>query len=501
MFVLNAICNVLRTDQTVSAMKRLQKNLLQNLSEQSPDILKGAVIETEMLKKGGAATARHLLSDDKACWKPRNPNRRPKAGFEDGNNCYAVIRLPEARTFNTAVIDEKGNAVQYFRLQANVNGEWVTIYRSEKLESMRLLSFDEVTTDCLRLSIDKFRSKNIPAKIRRIRLFNIPPQAVQNFEVTAYQRLDGDVPTEILAKGEDYARQYARFYDVYSTVILFGAVHWDEHGEMNFGALSEAQFALEIKALKQIIALRSNPAHKVKLTVTALADGAWGNGHNGVNLYMAQHWETVADKIAAFVKKYDFDGVDIDWEYPATKADWKRFDGLIARLHANMPEGKILSAALSAWNLQMARETLARIDQIQFMAYDDRDRDGFQSSYFQAQKGLADFLRNGADLRKINIGTAAYGRPLNSTPYWASWRDLRHANYWDSKYYNVADNGQLYDGTFCAPALAGDKTALALFSGAGGAMMFRTACDKTMDDPNSVACGIENALKRYIQNW
>lgn len=53
MFVLNAICNVLRTDQTVSAMKRLQKNLLQNLSEQSPDILKGAVIETEMLKKGG----------------------------------------------------------------------------------------------------------------------------------------------------------------------------------------------------------------------------------------------------------------------------------------------------------------------------------------------------------------------------------------------------------------------------------------------------------------
>ena len=32
-------------------------------------------------------------------------------------------------------------------------------------------------------------------------------------------------------------------------------------------------------------------------------------------------------------------------------------------------------------------------------------------------------------------------------------------------------------------------------------MVFRVACDKTMDDPNSVACGIENALKRYVANW
>lgn len=51
------------------------------------------------------------------------------------------------------------------------------------------------------------------------------------------------------------------------------------------------------------------------------------------------------------------------------------------------------------------------------------------------------------------------------------------------------------------PALAGDKLALALFSGAGGVMVFRVACDKTMDDPNSVACGLENTLHRYAENW
>ena len=59
-------------------------------------------------------------------------------------------------------------------------------------------------------------------------------------------------------------------------------------------------------------------------------------------------------------------------------------------------------------------------------------------------------------------------------------------------------SGQIFDATYCAPALAGDKTAYVLLCGAGGVMVFRLASDKTMDNPSSVACGIENALIRHI---
>lgn len=100
-----------------------------------------------------------------------------------------------------------------------------------------------------------------------------------------------------------------------------------------------------------------------------------------------------------------------------------------------------------------------------------------------------------------NNGVAAYGRPVNSTPFWATWRDLPDANYYNSKYYTVADSDQIYEGAFCSPALAGDKTEYALLSGAGGVMVFRVGCDKTMDDPNSVACGIQNALNRHLSDW
>lgn len=503
--VLIVCCLVLSATYFSTSVEGAGKNEnLPAIAMQSENVAKDASVVFESLKEGEKADAANLLTDDSKCWTAQAPNRTPAEGQEDINNSYVELQLAKESEINTAVIEEVGNQTQYFRLQAFTDGAWETVYQSEKIQSMRLCSFDAVKTSRIRLSIDKFRDTDTPVKIKSLKLYNEPTRETNNFEVTAYQRLDGDVPTEILAKGTDYVRNYARYYDVYSTVIVFAAVHWDTQGQMQFGEMGEEKFAQEIAALKEIISYRSNPSHEVKLIVTALADGTWGDGHNGVNAYMAKYWSSVADQIVAFAAKYDFDGVDIDWEYPQSAADWKIYDQFIQKLHTDLKAVKadaIISTALSAGQLGLSQETYDCIDQIQFMAYDGNDTDGYQSSLQQAEEGLRDFVQNGADIHKINIGIAAYGRPINGTPFWAVWRDLKEANYWNSKYYTVADGNQIYEGTFCSPALAGDKTAYALFSGAGGVMVFRVATDKTMDDPNAVARGIENALHRYVENW
>ena len=467
----------------------------------SPNLVAGATVTFESLKKGERAGGADILADDGKNWTPSYPDRKPAEGYTDGCNSYIEIKLKEVSTFNTAVVKEIGNEVQYFRLMALVDGEWVTVYQSEKIQSLRLMSFDPVTTDTVRLSIDKFRGGG--AKINCIELYNEPKRSADDFNVTVYQRLDGDVPSEILAKGEEYVDMYAQYYDVYDTVLIFGAVNWVD-GKMSFGFDDgEEGFARELAALKEIIDHRSDKDHEVRIICTALADGAGGNGHTGVNEFMAEHWEYVADQMVEFMKKYDLDGLDVDWEYPQTKADWQCYDRFIERLDNGMTaykEDSILSAALSSGALGMSEATLQRFDQIQYMAYDGKDEDGYQSSLQQAQEGLLGFLDKGVDLKQINIGIAAYGRPVDGAPYWANWRDVEGPDiYWNSMQYNVVCDGQLADFTFCSPALAGDKTAYALFTGTGGVMVFRLACDKTMDDPDAVAWGIKNVLDRYTE--
>ncbi|MDR1905673.1 MAG: hypothetical protein LBQ27_01990, partial [Clostridiales bacterium] len=267
----------------------------------SPNLMEGASITYETLKKGEKPDAVNLLASGNSAWTPRDIDRKPGANTDDVCNGAAEIRLAKLSVFNTAIIEEIGNEVQYFRLQAYINDNWVTVYQSEKIQSLRLCSFDAVQTDRVRLVIDKFRSRNTSAKIKSLQLYNESVRDVKDFNVTVYQRLDGDVPSEILKRTPEQIAAFARYYDVYNTVLIFGAVNW-KNGEMTFGVPDgEDGFARELSALRTIIEQRSNKEHKVKIVCTALADGAGGNGHTGVNVFMAEHWQRVADRMVEFL--------------------------------------------------------------------------------------------------------------------------------------------------------------------------------------------------------
>lgn len=159
-----------------------------------------------------------------------------------------------------------------------------------------------------------------------------------------------------------------------------------------------------------------------------------------------------ADKAVEFLKKYRFDGLDLDWEYPASRDTKNRpddrfyFTELCIELnHALKPHGLILTAAVAAGEkyIQSAyemNEIHKYLDFINLMSYDLRgpwdSKTGHNAplypNYYDKQPKLTvdyavETWLNYVPREKLILGIATYGRsfklrdgfescPLTDTP-------------------------------------------------------------------------------------
>ncbi|XP_046632543.1 acidic mammalian chitinase-like [Daphnia pulicaria] len=169
-----------------------------------------------------------------------------------------------------------------------------------------------------------------------------------------------------------------------------------------------------------------------------LAIGGWNEGSEKYSKMVSSPSERAkfTSSVVEFLLKYNFDGLDFDWEYPANRGgaivDKENFIHMIEELKtAFAPHGLMLTAAVSAGKTTIDTgydiPSMTRIlDQIHIMAYDFHGAwetfTGHNSPLYGNELDYGEFvdfnqdfavnywIENGADPSKLILGMGLYGR-------------------------------------------------------------------------------------------
>ncbi|TVY18266.1 Chitinase 1 [Lachnellula arida] len=276
--------------------------------------------------------------------------------------------------------------------------------------------------------------------------------------------------------------------------------------------------------VKQLYILKKNNRNMK----TLLSIGGWTYSTNfAAAASTATTRTTFASTAVAFVKDLGFDGIDIDWEYPADATEAANFVLLLQAVRSALdaysaeyaPSNKFLitiacPAGPANYNILEMSQMDTYLDAWHLMAYDyagswsnysGHDANIYPSTSnpnstpFSTSKAVSDYIANGVPASKLVLGVPLYGRSFEGTAgigqsYTGvgsgSWQD----GVWDYKalpkagatvsYDSVASGTYSYDASaqelisYDDPAQALIKASYIKSQRLGGAMYWETSADK-----------------------
>lgn len=147
----------------------------------------------------------------------------------------------------------------------------------------------------------------------------------------------------------------------------------------------------------------------------SVGGGGGGAGFSGIVASSANITNFVNNMIS-FCNQYGLDGVDIDWEYPATGTEASNFLTMMSQLSTALHNnGKILSLAVIGLGGDYVLAGIFNVaDIVMIMAYDDNN---FQhSTYELATQCMAYWLGRGCPASKAVLGVPFYGHDSSQDP-------------------------------------------------------------------------------------
>lgn len=391
-----------------------------------------------------------VLNDGEINWKRLTDGDVKKPAFAawKGTVSHLTLDLGQEHTINEVRLYEYGGSkIKDCSIYVQNGTEWKLVFKQDEIGAYRICSFPTVKTEKIKIEITDSRADTY--LLTEVEVYNATGNHYKSdLRVVSY-----------VVDHVDYSKEY---FKESTDIIFIGNTGWDADCNLFYnrqGFEDEADFAAMVADTKRAVA---ESGKDMRLWCTM-----FGPGDSTAATMQGEKKDKLIKNLVNFALKYDLDGLDFDWEYPYSAANWRTYSSFLIDLKKELSKyGMLLSTAQGPWGVQLTPEAIAAIDNVNIMSYDIKDKDtGNHAGFNNAVNHIQYFLDLGFKHEQLNIGLAFYG-----IPDWPGYGRFvrkgcdRWQNEMDGVHYNSCQ-------------MIRDKTVLAIQTGIGGIMTWHYACD------------------------
>lgn len=202
---------------------------------------------------------------------------------------------------------------------------------------------------------------------------------------------------------------------------------------------------------------------------------------------------TFANKVKALLKQHNFDGLDLDFEWPDTEAKYANYSAAIVKLRQVLGADVFFTVSLHPVSYKVSPEAIRAVNFISYQCYGPAT---MRFSMDQFKKDATAAIQYGIPKEKLIMGVPFFGTDGNPGGQVAYADMVRNAGLTDPTLDKIiyTDNKEY---TFNGLNTIREKTKYTCETGLGGIMSWDLATDMPYTDSKSLLRAVQEELDKY----